>query len=72
MQYQESRDCGVPADRDPKELHVEKQTVVSPQAARAGVISGRVLLVLATSLILAFIAMAVLLPYFYGTDVVPR
>ena len=56
------------SDRGSNDSHSDKDIVVSPQGARSGVISGRVLLVLVISLMLALIAMAVLLPYFYDAD----
>jgi hypothetical protein len=60
------------AERDPKNTGTRPATVVSPQAARSGVISGRILVVLSVSLVLAIIAMAIILPYFHDPAIVAR
>lgn len=51
----------------------EEQPInVAPERARQGrVVRGRVLTVLVLSLVLALIAMAILLTYFYSGDVKP-
>ena len=49
--------------RDTPPAAPEKPVVIDSQSARAGVISGRVLLVLVASLALAFIAMLFFLGY---------
>lgn len=52
--------------------HDEQPIVISAQSARAGVISGRVILVLAISLLLAGIAMIAVLGYFWSSPTVPH
>jgi hypothetical protein len=44
----------------------EKPVVISATRARQGVVSGRVITVLVSSLCLALIAMVLLMAYFYG------